>query len=372
LRERRVAVTGADGFIARNVALLLAERGDTVIRITRSTTGEGLRAALAGADVVLHLAGVNRPKDSAEFDEGNTGFTTLLCDELRALDRPMPVVYASSSQAVQDNPYGRSKRAAELALERFARESGAPVAILRLWNVFGKFARPNYNSVVATFCHNIARGLPIVVSDPAAPVRLVHVDDVAAALLRLVDSGVAEVGLVDVGPVHGTTVGDLAATIRGFAESRRTLMPGAVGAGFLRALYSTYVSYLPTDGFSYALTRHEDPRGAFAEMLRTPDAGQFSFFTAHPGVTRGGHYHHTKTEKFLVVRGRARFGFRHVVTDERFALEVHGGESRVVETVPGWAHDVTNIGDEEMIVMLWANETFDPQRPDTIAAGVRT
>ena len=366
-----VVVTGADGFIGSNLRLRLAERpGVTVVGITRSTTPEERRVALAGARIVFHLAGVNRPTDVTEFERGNADFTATLCDELRAVGRPVPIVYASSSQALKDNPYGRSKRAAELFVEQYAATTGANAAILRLWNVFGKWARPKYNSAVATFCHNLARDLPIEISDPAAPLSLIHVDDVVDALLDFLDTDVARTGLVDVGPVHQTTVGALAETIRAFAASRRTLTVGDVGTGFMRALYSTYVSYLPPSDFSYPLVRHEDPRGMFAEMLRTPAAGQFSVFTAHPGVTRGGHYHHTKTEKFLVVKGTARFGFRHVMTGERHEIVVRAEETRVVDTVPGWAHDITNIGDGEMIVMLWANEAFDPGKPDTIVAGV--
>lgn len=325
---------------------------------------------LADASIVFHLAGVNRPMDPQEFHEGNVALTATICEELRGAGRPIPIVYASSAQAVQDNPYGRSKRAAEETIEQYSADTSSHVAILRLCNVFGKWARPNYNSAVATFCHNIARGLPIVISDRSAGVRLVHIDDVLDAMLLLLDSGVARTGVVDVGPVHETTVGALADAIQGFADSRRTLTPGAVGTGFTRALYSTYVSYLPPAEFAYGLTRHEDARGVFSEMLRTPDAGQFSFFTAHPGVTRGGHYHHTKTEKFLVLKGKARFGFRQMDTGECFDLVVRGEESRVVETVPGWAHDITNVGDDEMYVMLWANESFDPQRPDTIPSTV--
>lgn len=369
----RVVITGAEGFVGRHLVLRLGERGGVVITgVTRRTPDAERRRALADADFVFHLAGVNRPVEVAEFTTGNADFTATVCRELREARRPVPLVFTSSSQALRDNPYGVSKRAAEQEVERYAVESGSPVAILRLWNVFGMWARPNYNSAVATFCHNIARGLPIQVNDAAAPVRLVHIDDVMDAMLGLLDCGIGQSGQVEVGPVHETTVGELAATIRSFAESRRSLAPGAVGTGFRRALYSTYVSYLPPAEFDYALTRHEDPRGMFAEMLRTPDAGQFSVFTAHPGVTRGGHYHHTKTEKFLVVRGTARFGFRHIITGERHEVVVRGEESRVVDTVPGWVHDVTNVGEGEMIVMLWANEAFDPQRPDTIAAGVRT
>jgi UDP-2-acetamido-2,6-beta-L-arabino-hexul-4-ose reductase len=231
--------------------------------------------------------------------------------------------------------------------------------------VFGKWARPNYNSAVATFCHNIARGLPIVVHDEAVPLRLVHVDDAVETMLALLPPSDAS-GLVEVTPVHETTVGEVAAMLRGFAESRTTLTITRVGTGFTRALYSTYVSYLPPDAFAYPLVRHEDPRGAFSEILRTTDSGQVSYFTAHPGVTRGEHYHHTKTEKFLVVQGRARFGFRHVVTGETCSIDIEGTVPRVVETAPGWVHNITNIGEEEVVVLLWANEVFDPRRPDTI------
>ncbi len=366
-----VAITGAAGFIARHLDLRLRERGGPpALAITRATSAEDRRAMLREATFVFHLAGVNRPADPADFATGNAGFTETLCAELRATGRAVPLVFSSSTQAELDNPYGRSKRDAEGAVERYAAESGAVAAILRLPNVFGKWARPHYNSAVATFCHLIARGEPITVNDPAAPLTLVHVDDVVEALVALLDGGVGGLRRVEVSPVHRTTVGEVAARIQEFAESRRTLIPGAVGTGFLRALYSTYVSYLPPGAFAYPLKRHEDPRGAFAEMLRTPDAGQFSFFTAGPGITRGGHYHHTKTEKFLVLRGRARFRFRHLLSGERQELEVTGEESRVVESVPGWAHDVTNIGEGELIVMLWANEAFDPQRPDTVSASL--
>ncbi len=367
----QVAITGSDGFVGRNLALRLREQGRcTVLPIEAGTPGSERRAALARADVVVHLAGVNRPKEEREFAEGNAGFTATLCEELRAAGRAVPVIFTSSAQAVRDNAYGRSKREAEVTLEAYAQATGARVAVLRLWNVFGKWARPNYNSAVATFCHNIARGLPIRVDDPAAVVRLVYIDDVVDAMVAMIDAAVPASGLIDVGPVHETTVGELAALINRFAQSRTDLHIERVGTGFVRALYATYVSYLPPESFAYGLTRHADPRGVFAEMLRTPDTGQFSFFTALPGVTRGGHYHHTKTEKFLVVQGEARFGFRHVLTGERVDLVVRAADARVVETVPGWVHDITNIGADVVVVLLWANEVFDPQRPDTIAAKV--
>lgn len=368
---RRVALTGAAGFIGLNLRLRLEERGSVeVLPITRHTTDIERRQALTSADVVVHLAGVNRPADPAGFASGNADMTARICDELRASGRAIPAIFASSSQAELDNPYGRSKLRAEQLLLKYGSETGSGIAILRLPNVFGKWSRPNYNSVVATFCHNVSRGLPIEVSNAEAPLRLVHIDSVVDAMLDLIASGVRSDGIVSVDPVYDTTVGALAETVRGFAASRQSLDMARVGTGYLRALYSTYVSYLPPDAFAYALKTHEDPRGLFAELLRTADTGQFSFFTAHPGITRGGHYHHTKTEKFLVVRGTARFGFRHVVTGERSEITVHAAETRVVETIPGWAHDITNIGADEMYVLLWANEVFDVAAPDTIAARV--
>jgi UDP-2-acetamido-2,6-beta-L-arabino-hexul-4-ose reductase len=367
----RIVITGATGFIGRNLHLRVLELGaGEVLPVTRETSADDRRAALARADVVIHLAGINRPQDPAEFMLGNAQFTDTLCTELAASGRAVPMVFASSIQAALDNPYGRSKRAAEEAVLRYGERMNARVAILRLANVFGKWSRPNYNSVVATFCYNTARGLPITISDPESLLRLVHIDDVIDTILLLVSGATDKQGIVAVGPVYESTVGEVASAIQGFAESRRTLSLAPVGTGFLRALYSTYVSYLRAEDFSYGLLRHEDPRGSFAEVMRTADAGQFSVFTAHPGVTRGGHYHHTKTERFLVVQGSARFRFRHVVTGERLDLTVTGAEARIVETVPGWAHDITNSGNDELIVMLWANEVFDPQKPDTIMARV--
>ena len=244
------------------------------------------------------------------------------------------------------------------------------VHIFRLPNVFGKWAKPNYNSVVATFCYNLARDLPIVVNDPEAPLRLVYIDDVVDAFIALLDDAESAVRDGVVKPEYVTTVGYVAALIQSFRDSRRTLLTDAVGSGLIRALHATYLSYLPPAEFSYTLKSNTDPRGAFVEVLRTVNCGQFSYFTAHPGVTRGGHYHHTKTEKFLVVQGKARFGFRHILTGERFEVFASGSEPMVVETVPGWVHDVTNIGDQMMIVLLWANELFDQSRPDTLAAKV--
>lgn len=369
-----IVITGADGFIGKNLSLRLAESGHAgVVGITSATPPQAVQQALAAADFVFHLGGVNRPQDPADFAIGNAGLTQTVCDALATAKNQVPVLLASSTQALQDNPYGRSKLAAEDAVRGYGAATGAPVHIFRLPNVFGKWCRPNYNSAVATFCHNIARGLPIQVNDPAAPVTLVYVDDVMERFVQLLggaDAAAGPDGFATVAPQYSTTVGELARQIEAFGEVRRSLVTERVGEGLVRALYATYVSYLPTEAFSYVVPRYGDQRGVFVEMLKTRDSGQFSFFTAHPGITRGGHYHHSKTEKFLVIKGRARFKFHHILTGETYQLDTDDTGSVVVETIPGWAHDITNIGEDEMVVMLWANENFDRAKPDTIVSKV--
>jgi UDP-2-acetamido-2,6-beta-L-arabino-hexul-4-ose reductase len=345
-----------------------------VVCFARSDDLAQLPALLQDVDFVVHLAGVNRPQDPQEFVSGNVELTVALCravgEVAATTGKKVPVVYTSSTQADRENAYGASKLGAENALFALQREQGVPVHVFRLPNVFGKWCKPNYNSAVATFCHNIARGLPIQVNDPAAPVTLVYVDDVIERFVQLLDGADAAVdvdGFATVGPQYTTTVGELARWVQTFKDSRTTLMTERVGTGLVRALYATYVSYLPVESFTYTVPQHGDPRGVFVEMLKTPDAGQFSYFTAHPGITRGGHYHHSKTEKFLVIKGQARFKFRHMQTGQTHELVTTGDQAEVVETVPGWTHDITNIGAEEMVVMLWANEVFDRARPDTFA-----
>lgn len=365
----QVLLPGADGFIGKNLRVALAETpGIGVLPITRGSSRQELFDAAARADAVIHLAGVNRPQDPVEFSVGNADFTACLCEALVASGRAIPVAFASSIQAERDNPYGRSKRQAEVHLAAYGERSGAPVTIYRLVNVFGKWSRPNYNSAVATFCHNIGRDLPIRIDDAGAQLRLVYVDDVLAKFRSFLADPGAGVRLAEVGPIYSTTVGELARQIEAFKSVRTSLVTERVGAGLVRALYATYVSFLPPGAFSYAVPKYGDARGVFVEMLKTPDCGQVSFFTAHPGVTRGGHYHHTKTEKFLVIKGQAHFKFRHMQTGETHELVTSGGKAEIVDTVPGWTHDITNIGQDEMVVMLWANEVFDRVRPDTHAS----
>lgn len=363
----KVLVTGAGGFIGRNLSVRLGEEGIEVLGFTRGQSEDRLRELVQDADAVAHLAGENRPPSPEAFEQVNVGLTRSLCEAVRASRKPIPLLFASSIQALLANPYGESKLRAEGEVQNLSEDNGNPVAIYRLPGVFGKWCRPNYNSVVATFCYNIARDLPIVVNDPEKVLRLVYIDDVVTEFVGWLKSPGTGVALRGVSPEYSISLGDLASRIRGFSEEREALRVGDVGVGLTRALYATFVSYLPTEKFSYPVPAYRDPRGVFVEMLKTRDSGQFSFFTAGPGVTRGGHYHHTKTEKFLVLKGRARFGFRNIVTNETFHLETSGEVPRVVDTIPGWAHDITNVGNDDLIVMLWANEVFDRQRPDTIS-----
>jgi len=362
----RALVTGAKGFIGKNLIAHMRDKEIEFEPFTRDMPLGDLAVALTGVDFVFHLAGVNRPRETEEFAEGNKGLTEQLCNLIRASGRQIPVLYSSSVQAVLDNPYGESKLAGEEALIALESDTHSPVYLYRLTNVFGKWSRPNYNSAVATFCHNIANDLPIQINNPTASVRLVHVDDVVKDFTRMLKEQPKGLARREVSPVFTTTIEELVNQIREFKGSRESMVTEAVGTGLTRALYSTYLSFLRPEQFSYPLPVHADLRGRFVEVLKTKDSGQFSFFTAHPGITRGGHYHHAKNEKFLVIQGAARFGFRHVVTGETYELFTKGEKPEMVETVPGWAHDITNVGNDEMIVMLWANEIFDREHPDTI------
>lgn len=368
----RVLVTGAGGFVGKNLIAHLNERKDVeIIRFTREDDIQQLPALICDTDFIFHLAGVNRPTDIAEFEAGNAELTRFLCDAIINSGKKIPVLYTSSIQANMENPYGKSKYTAEMALLELV-DKAIPVHIYRLPNVFGKWMKPNYNSVVATFCHNIINGLPIKIDDANFPLNLVYIDDVIDSFISVMDGHFVETPFVNVQPQYSITIGNLADQLQAFFTSRKNLITEQVGTGLVRALYSTYISYLRPESFSYQVPKHGDPRGIFVEMLKTSDSGQFSYFTAHPGITRGGHYHHSKTEKFLVIKGNACFRFRHIISGEFYELFTDGDMPEIVETVPGWTHDITNVGGEEMIVMLWANEIFDREHPDTFTRAVGT
>ena len=365
----RIVVTGATGFIGQNLLLYLDQYPSLqVLPLGHADPDSAWASALTGADAVIHLAGVNRPRAPSSYDH-NATIAERLAHIIERVCPATTLVYASSSRATELTPYGASKLAAENTFLALSQRKGTKVRIFRLPNVFGKWARPNYNSAVATFCHNIARGLPIQIHDAAAPISIVYIDDVVRHLLSsatALDNDVYRTAE----PTYLTTVGQLADSINSFARGRDQLEISEVGAGLTRALYATYVSYLPPDSFSRRLVVHSDPRGGFCEVLKTALNGQFSFFTALPGVTRGGHYHHTKTEKFVVVEGTALFRFRHIITNEIHEIRVTGSDPTVVDTIPGWAHDITNVGSSVLICLLWANEVFDPKNPDTVSTRV--
>lgn len=364
--EMNVAVTGAHGFIGKNLCTHLKEKGVNTFLVVRDTSEERLREILGKVDIVYHLAGVNRPKEDVEFVTGNVGSLQNVVNLLVELKRSIPVVLSSSIHAGSCSPYGQSKLEAEELVFEYGAKQGAPVYVYRLPNVFGKWCRPNYNSVVATFCHNIANDIPISIHDESISVPLVYIDDVCAEFVALSERQ-EESGYKKVATEYSITLGELATLLLGFKRSRDTKLIEEVGTGLKRALYATYLSYITPEDFAYTLPSHRDPRGVFCEMLKTKESGQFSFFTAKTGITRGGHYHHTKNEKFLVINGKAKFCFQHIVSGERYELVTTRDDFKVVETVPGWTHNVTSIGDDELIVMLWANEIFDDNNPDTFA-----
>jgi UDP-2-acetamido-2,6-beta-L-arabino-hexul-4-ose reductase len=361
-----ILVTGSQGFLGRNLCTALRARGDvTLFEYGTRSMPEELDAALRQADVILHLAGVNRPTTVEDFAADNTGLTQWICDRLRELGRAPKVVLSSSIQAELDNPYGASKRGAEEAMEKYCEATVAEGVVYRLKNLFGKWCRPNYNSVTATFCHNIAHDLPIQVNDPTREIELTYVDDVVAAFIAEIELSRPGFRFADPLPATTITLGQLADTIRFFHGHRATLQLPDYSTPFMRALYATYLSYLDTDNFGYGLDIKSDNRGSLAEFVKAPHFGQIFVSRTHPGITRGNHYHHTKTEKFVVVEGEGVIRFRPINGDEVFEYRVRGEDYRVVDIPPGYTHHIENVGDGVMVTLFWSSEPFDPGRPDT-------
>ena len=374
----KILVTGAKGFIGRNLCLTLEQTPD--IEVLKYDLGDEAKLDnyLAECDFVMHLAGVNRPKDPAEFKTGNTVFTEDILDKLAARSNPPPVLLSSSIQAALDNDYGKSKAAAEGAVRAYGMKTGAPTFIYRLANVFGKWCRPNYNSAVATWVYNIARGLPIMVRDPDATVTLVYVDDVVRSFISHVErvetyrdnESTRSIRLNDflsVSPSYTKTLGEIVELIKSFHDEPKTLMVPDQADGFTKKLYSTYLAALPEDQFSYLLTMHCDSRGSFTEALHSSERGQVSVNVSKPGITKGQHWHHTKHEKFLVVSGEGEINFRMADDPEApiITYRVSGGKLEIVRIPPGYTHNIVNVGNSDMVTLMWANEVFDPANPDT-------
>lgn len=362
-----ILITGAKGFIGKNLVAELKNRKYTdIFEYNRDTAPTLLDEYCKEADFIFHLAGINRPKEESEFMEGNFGFTSNLLDTLKKYNNNCPVMISSSTQAELDNPYGKSKKAGEDLLFKYSKETDAKVLVYRFPNVFGKWCRPNYNSAVATFCHNIAHDLSITVNDPSVVMNLVYVDDVVNELINALDSNENKNGdFCEVPVFHTITLGEIADLIYSFRKSREDRSIPNMSNAFTKKLYSTYLSYLPEDQFSYELKMNVDNRGSFTEFIKTPDRGQVSVNISKPGITKGNHWHHTKNEKFLVVSGKGVIRFRKIDSDKVIEYFVSEDKLEVVDIPTGYTHNIENLGDTDMVTIMWANEQFDPERPDT-------
>lgn len=375
-----ILVTGAKGFVGRNLCEALKNirdgkdhthpglQIDNILEFDIDTDASLLDDYCQKANFVFNLAGVNRPKDTAEFMQGNCGFASLLLNALKQHNNHCPVMISSSIQAVLDNPYGESKRAGEQLMREYSRETGCKVLIYRFPNIFGKWCRPNYNSAVATFCNNIAHELPITVNDPNVMMHLVYIDDLVDELIAALMGGEHYNGeFCEVPVTHKITLGEIVEWIHRFHDQPSHLVMPEIPAGsFQKKLYSTYLSYLPKEKVAFPLKMNIDNRGSFTELLKTAHCGQFSVNISKPGITKGQHWHNTKWEYFIVVSGRALIQERKIGTDEVMEFEVSGDQIQAVTMLPGYTHNIINLSDtDDLVTLMWANEQFDPAKPDT-------
>ena len=326
---------------------------------------EELDVVLQQVDCIIHLAGVNRPERDEEFEAGNVGSLKEICSKLQRFGRAPKIVLSSSIQAERDNPYGISKRRAEQILQQFSENTGAECVVYRFKNLFGKWCRPNYNSVTATFCHNIANDLPIQISDPENKIELTHIDDVVKAFVSEIRPGTPGFRFAEPLSSACITLGELAAKIRSFRDMRTSLVLPNFSNEFDKSLYGTYLTYLNEKDFEYGLGIKSDQRGSLAEFLKSPSLGQIFVSRTKPGITRGDHYHHTKAEKFLVLEGEAVIRFRHIEKNEIIEYPVSGENYQVVDIPPGYTHSIENVGKGVLVTLFWASEMFDPGKPDT-------
>ena len=397
----RILITGASGFVGKNLTEALKnirdgkDRTHPAITVDElylydiDTPDEVLVEGCRNADFVFNLAGVNRPQNPEEFMMGNFGFASKLLDTLKRFGNACPVMLASSIQATligrYDSDYGRSKRAGEELFFEYSRETGAKAYVYRFPNLFGKWCRPNYNSAVATFCNNIANDLPITVSDPAVNLTLLYIDDLIDEMFLClegkphrcefdgIDTVITEDGKYCVAPVtHKVTLGEIVELLHAFRDQPATLtMPEIPKGSFAKKLYSTYLSYLPKEKIAFPLKMNVDARGSFTELLRTEKCGQFSVNISKPGITKGQHWHNTKWEFFIVVSGKGLIQMRKIGSDEVLDFYVSGDKIEAVHMLPGYTHNIINLSDtEDLVTVMWANECFDPTKPDTFGEPV--
>lgn len=362
-----ILVTGSKGFVGKNLIAELKNKGySNVLEFSRDSKPELLEEYAKKCDFVFHLAGVNRPQDESEFMKSNFGLTSTLLELLKKNKNKAPVLLTSSIQALKDNPYGRSKKAGEDLLFNYHEETKANIYVYRLPNLFGKWSKPNYNSVVATFCHHIARDMEIQINNPDAELHLCYIDDVLEEFLRALEGDpTMQDGYCIVPVMHSIKLGELADLIKSFKESRTNLVIPNMEDALMKKLYSTYLSFLPEDNFSYDLKMNVDNRGSFTEFMRTPERGQVSVNVSKPDITKGNHWHHTKNEKFLVVSGEGLIRFRKIDSDEVIEYQVSGEKLQVVDIPTGYTHSIVNVGKSDLVTLMWANECFDPNKPDT-------
>lgn len=368
----KILITGAGGFIGKNLISALHMHGyDEILRFDADTPKEYLERYCADCEFVFHLAGINRPRQQEEFMQGNFVLTDTLLRTLIRHKNRCPVMFASSTQAAMPNLYGRSKKAGEELLFQYQRETGATVYVFRFPNVFGKWSKPNYNSAIATFCYNVSHDLPITVNDESAVLHLAYIDDVAEALVGLVEDRATMEGPYCVVPaIHTATLGEIAGQIRSFRRIREDGTIPDMSDPLTRKLYATYLSFLPVMDFAYPLTMHEDERGSFTEMMRSGAGGQISINIVKPGVVKGNHWHRVKAEKFLVVSGAGVVKFRRVDMDDVLEYPVGGKKPVIVDIPVGYTHSIENTGKSDLVLLMWSSECYDPEHPDTIAEEV--
>ncbi|PHO12859.1 capsular biosynthesis protein [Malaciobacter marinus] len=362
----KVLITGANGFIAKNLQVTLNKMEHIqVLNYSRENSIEELENFIKETDFIFHLAGVNRPQDVSEFYEGNSNLTKTIVELIKKYNKKIPILFSSSSQVGNDNDYAKSKEEAERIIENYSKENDVNCFIYRLPNVFGKWSKPNYNTVIATWCHNITRDIDIQVNNEDTELTLVYIGDVIHAFISHLYVGQFKEIHHEIKTVYKKTLGEIKELLYMFKDSRQNLLIPNIAKGFERVLYATYLSFLPTDKFSYRLSGHEDARGTFYEILKTLDSGQLGISTTKPGITRGNHYHNTKNEKFLVIKGKALIELRDIYSKEIIQYNVDGNDLEIVEMIPGYTHNITNTGDEEMVLLIWANENYNPKAPDT-------
>lgn len=363
----KILVTGAKGFVGTNLVTELKNRNyNEVYECDINTTDEELEEYTKNCEFVFHLAGVNRPENEEDFMKGNFGFTSVLLEKLKKYKNKAPILITSSIQAALDNPYGKSKKAGEDLMFSYEKETGSKVLVYRLPNVFGKWCRPNYNSAVATFCNNIANDLPITVNDPEVILNLVYIDDVVSEFINALEGKENKIdNFCNIPTVHTIKLGKIVELINSFKSSRENLQLPNMKDEFSKKLYSTYLTYLPEDKFSCPVKMNIDDRGSFTEIFKTEERGQVSVNISKPGIVKGNHWHHTKNEKFIVVSGTGIIRFRKIGTDKVIEYKVSGDKLEVVDIPCGYTHNIENIGSTDMVTIMWANELFDKNKPDT-------